>query len=117
MSEEVLRAWLPPSIVSAIKTVWRTRPGSAPETWDDAYIGGYRLEGALDVEAAREAIALLELLDQQSERREYAKALGRLKSVTVSRAATAEDLALQIDTLASELIEYPIDVAREPGDG
>lgn len=113
MSEEALRAWLPPSIVSAIKTVWRTRPGSAPEIWDDAYIGGYRLEGELDVEAAREALALLELLDQRAERREYGKALGRLKSVTGSRAATAEDLALQIDTMASEMTEYPLDVARE----
>ncbi len=102
-----------PSIASAIEPVWRTRPGSAPETWDDAYIGDYRLKGDLDAEAAREALALLELLDQRSERRECAKALGRLKSVTVSRAATAEDLALQIDTMASELTEYPIDVARE----
>ncbi len=111
--EEALRAWLPPSIVSAIKPVWRTRPGSDPETWDDAYIGGYRLEGELDVEAAREALALLELLDQRAERREYAKALGRLKAVTGSRAGTAEDLALQIETMASELIEHPIDVVRD----
>ena len=111
--EEALPAWLPPSIASTIKPVWRTRPGSDPEIWDDAFIGGYRLEGDLDAEAAREALALLELLDQRAERREYAKALGRLKAVTISRASTAEDLALQIDTLASELIEYPIDVARE----
>ena len=111
--EEALRAWLPPSIVSAIKPVWRTRPGSDPEIWDDAYIGDYRLKGDLNTEAAREALALVELLDQRADRREYGKALGRLKSVTVSRAATAEDLALQIDTMAHELIEYPIDVARE----
>ncbi len=113
VSEEVLRAWLPPSIVSAIKTVWRTRPGSAPEVWDDPYIGDYQLKGELDVEAAREALALLDLLDQRAERREYGKALGRLKSVTVSRSATAEDLALQLDTMAYEMTEFPLDAALE----
>jgi hypothetical protein len=112
--DETLQAWLTPSIASSIRPVWRTRPGSDPEIWDDAYIADYRLADDLkaDADAARAALALLDLLDVRAARREYAKAVGRLKTLTISRATTAEDLALQIDTLATELIEYPIDIVN-----
>ncbi len=112
--DQALQAWLPPSIASAIEPIWHTRPGPDPEIWDDAYIANYRLADGLkaDADAARSALALLELLDVHAERREYAKAVGRLKVLTISRAPTAEDLALQIDSLATEMTEYPIDVAR-----
>ncbi len=113
--DRALPAWLPPSIASSIERVWRTRPGSDPEIWDDPYIADYRLADDLkaDVDAARTALALLDLLDVRAPRREYAKAVGRLWGKTVSRALTAEDLALQIETIATELTDYPLDVARE----
>ncbi len=43
----------------------------------------------------------------------HAKALGCLKVLTVAKHMMAEDLALQIDTMASEMTEYPLDVARD----
>lgn len=111
--EDGLRGWLPPSIASGIEAVWRSRPGSDPAVWDDAYISDYRLKVEIGTKAAREALALVELLDQVAERREYAKALGCLKVLTVAKHMMAEDLALQIDTMASEMTEYPLDVARD----
>ncbi len=111
--DENLRAWLPPSLRSSIASItrWRESPGTGE--YNEAYTAGYELRGEFGEGDARDALRLAELLNAPSSPSDCAMALGKLRTITVTRELTGEDLILQIGAMTEELYAYPLDVVRD----
>ncbi len=111
--DERLRAWLKPSVRSSITSItrWRESPGTGQH--NDPYTAGYELRGDFEEADAREALRLAELLSAPAAPSDCATMLGKLRTITVTREVTREDLIVQIAAMTEEACAYPLDVVRD----
>ena len=111
--DENLLAWLPPSVRSSIASItrWRESPGTGEH--NEAYTADYKLRREFGEGDARDALRLAELLNAPSSPSDCAMALGKLRTITVTREVTGEDLILQIGAMTEELCAYPLGVVRD----
>ena len=108
-----LRAWLAPSVRSSLTSVtrWRESPGTGEH--NEPYTAGFELHGEFGEGDARDALRLAELLNAPASPSDCTMSLGKLRTITVTREVTREDLIIQIAAMTEELCAYPLDVVLD----